>query len=60
MLGILAVVAFILAWVFHGAGFAPSPWFDSDALTILGLLFLALQLVLPVVRPLVVARRPGE
>lgn len=43
MFGIAAVVAFILAYLFKGAGFDPSPWFDWQALTVLGLLFLTLS-----------------
>jgi hypothetical protein len=40
--GIAAVVAFILAYVFKGTGSDPAAWCEWQALSILGLLFLAL------------------
>jgi hypothetical protein len=41
--GILAVVAFAIAFVFHGAGFTGSPWVGWQSFMILGLVFLALH-----------------
>lgn len=45
MLGILAAVAFLLAFLFHGAGFAGSPWLDWESLLLAGLALLALHLL---------------
>lgn len=45
MLGILAVVAFILAFFFHGAGFTTSAWLDWQSLMLAGLVLLALHLL---------------
>jgi hypothetical protein len=43
--GILAIVAFAIAFVFHGAAFTGSAWVDWQSFMILGLVFLALHLL---------------
>jgi len=59
--GILALLAFALAFVFHGAGFNPSAWLGWQSMALLGLLLLALHLVAGSGLPVVVRRRaPGE
>jgi hypothetical protein len=51
MAGILAIVCFIVAYFEHGAALTTSNhWIDSTALTILGLVFLAIHVVVPVAR----------
>lgn len=54
MLGILAALAFALAFIFHGAGFHPGPWIDATSMLYAGLLLLTLHILaggpLPVVR----------
>lgn len=45
MLGILAAVLFGVAFIFHGAGFHGSAWFDSTSLALAGLFCLALHLL---------------
>lgn len=45
MTGILAILAFALAVVFHGYGFTPNHWFDWTGMTLLGALLLALHLL---------------
>jgi predicted Co/Zn/Cd cation transporter (cation efflux family) len=43
--GILAVLAFALAFLFHGFRFAGNSWVDPASLAYLGLTFLALHLL---------------
>ena len=45
MSGVLALVAFILAFVFHGAGFSPSPWWNWQGMALAGLVLLVLFLL---------------
>lgn len=61
MAGILALLAFALAFVFHGAGFNANAWLGWQSMALLGLVLLALHLVLGTGLPVVVRRRaPGE
>jgi hypothetical protein len=39
---VLAAVAFFIAYLFHGAHFAPSAWIDWQGMSVAGLFFLAL------------------
>ena len=59
MAGILALLAFAFAFVFHGAGFAPDAWFDWQGLTVLGLLLLTLDAAWPRMGTLYARRAPG-
>jgi hypothetical protein len=43
MFGILAVIAFGVAFIFHGTGFTGSTWVDWQSFTLAGLVFLALH-----------------
>jgi len=45
MTGILALLAFALAFVFHAYGFAPNHWFDWTGLVITGLALLTLHML---------------
>ncbi len=45
MFGILAVLAFALAVLFHAYGFAPDHWFDWTGMALTGALLLALHLL---------------
>jgi hypothetical protein len=40
-MGILALLAFLLAFIFHGAGFNPDSWFNWQGMALLGLILLA-------------------
>jgi hypothetical protein len=58
--GILALIAFALAVLFHGFGFSPDAWLDWEGMALLGLFFLALAPFASGL-PVVVRRRaPGE
>lgn len=56
MFGILAVVCFILAVLFHGTGFNPDAWWNWQGVALAGLVFLALHL-LGVATGLTIVRR---
>jgi len=45
MSGFLAFVAFVLAVIFHGFGFAPNHWLDWTGLVLLGAALLCLHLL---------------
>lgn len=45
MFGILAIVAFAVSFIFHGAGFHGSPWVGWQSFMLLGLILLALHLL---------------
>ena len=45
MCGILAVLAFALAFLFHGFAFKGNVWVDPPSMMYLGLVFLALHLL---------------
>ena len=45
MAGIAAVVAFVLAWIFHGFGFSGNAWIGPTGLLYLGLALLTLHLL---------------
>lgn len=45
MAGILALLAFTLAVLFHGFRFAPNPWLDWTGLMLAGLALLAFHLL---------------
>jgi hypothetical protein len=52
MAGILAFVCFLISFLEHGAALSTSNhWFDSTALMLLGLVFLAWHLVYPIAIP---------
>jgi membrane-bound ClpP family serine protease len=45
--GILAFLAFVLAFIFHGAGFAPDLWFNWQGLALAGFVLLTLDAAWP-------------
>lgn len=45
MTGILALLSFTLATVFHAYAFAPNHWFDWQGLMLIGLTLLTLHLL---------------
>lgn len=45
MFGILAVVCFTIAFIFHGAATVTNAWLDPTSLMLAGLAFLALHLL---------------
>lgn len=45
MAAVLALLAFVVAFIFHGAGFNPGAWFNWQGLAVLGLVFVALHLL---------------
>lgn len=57
MLGVLAVVAFLIAWIFHAAGFHAPAWLNGTSFALAGLAFLALHLVVGSVLPVPAFRR---
>ena len=58
MPGILALLAFALAFIFHGAGFAKlGPWLDWQGLALLGLVLLSFPSAWALAAPL--RRRPA-
>lgn len=60
MPGILALLAFALAFIFHGAGFGKlGPWLDWQGLALLGFVLLTLPGAWSVTVPLR-RRAPGE
>lgn len=44
-MGILALLAFFTAFLMHGAGFGPAPWFNWQGLAIIGFILLTAYLV---------------
>lgn len=59
MFGVVALIAFVLAWFFHAAGFHPSAWIDSASMLYLGLAFLAGHLTFGVALPLIRRQPPA-
>jgi hypothetical protein len=57
MFGILAVLAFALAVIFHGYAFAPNHWLDWTGMTLIGALLLALHMLGGASFPVVIRRR---
>ena len=60
MFGILALVCFVLAVLFHGTGFDPNAWLNWTGVALAGLAFLTLHLLGVAVGMPVVVRRRSE
>lgn len=56
-MGIAALILFVLAFLFHGFGFHPSPWLDAASMGWAGLACLTLHLLGIGPVPAIVQRR---
>lgn len=57
MFGVLAVIAFVIAWIFHAAGFHAGAVLDWTSFALAGLVLFSAHVAFGYVGPVIVHRR---